>query len=372
MKKVYSYLILICLLLTSSAQSDSVVGKNFQIQSEALDENRSINVYLPDGYDESSNEGYSVLYVLDGQRLFLHAVSVKQSFTQFRLSPEFIIVGIDNKYPDRFRNFTQRREQFRRFITNELIPFIDNEFNTSKNRMLFGWEYAGSFTLHTLINAPTFFKSYLLASPYPIENQLNDFVSLLSIEDQDIKLFYTVSPNEHAVNIGTQKLTELLENNVGSIDWTFTELVNEQHRTTAYHTLFHGLANHFKYFPELQIDDLDAFDNNGGVDYIKKYYTIRNLQYGFEAEPTTWTKYTALRSALRSDSYERFVELATQLKLDEFFLDLNPYRILELAGYFEANSDFNKAEELYEMGLSKYQDNEQIKSRLQQLRNKKD
>lgn len=367
MKQIFSFLILTCLLLNSRAQSDNVIGKNFQIQSEVLGETRSINVYLPDEYDESKEDSYSVLYVLDGQRLFLHAVSVNQSFKQFRLSPEFIIIGIDNTYPNRFRNFTQRRDEFRDFIISELIPFVDSTFQTSEDRILFGWEYAGSFTLNTLINSPSYFNSYLLSSPYPIENQLIDLENMLNGENQDSKLFFTVSPNEHAVNIGTNKLISVLESNTGGLDWTFTELVNEQHRTTAYHTLFHGLANHFKYFPELQINDLETFDNNGGIEYINDYYTIRNKQYGFDPEPTTWTKYSILRSALRADNYERFDDLSSQFKLDHFFPDLNSNRMLEIAEYFESNKNIKKAKELYQMALGKYKDDERIKSRLELL-----
>ncbi len=75
------------------SNKDNLVGTNFLIQSEILNEIREIQVYLPEGY-ETSDKDYSVLYLLDGQRLFLHGVSLLQSFTHFKTTPE-LIAGIE-------------------------------------------------------------------------------------------------------------------------------------------------------------------------------------------------------------------------------------------------------------------------------------
>ncbi len=62
--------------------SQNHIGTNYSITSEALKEERQIQVFLPDGYEKTVAD-FPVLYLLDGQRLFPFGVSLLQSFTQF-------------------------------------------------------------------------------------------------------------------------------------------------------------------------------------------------------------------------------------------------------------------------------------------------
>ena len=72
---------------------DNVVGVNLTINSKFLKENRKIQVYLPDGYSKS-NKKYPVIYLLDGQRYFLYGVTLDRLLKHFRMTPDFIVVGI--------------------------------------------------------------------------------------------------------------------------------------------------------------------------------------------------------------------------------------------------------------------------------------
>ena len=95
----------------------NIVGTNYTLTSEILDEERKIQVYLPDNYSESGLD-YPVLYLLDGQLFYNSAVSLSNKFKQSRLSPEFIIVGISTSYPQRFGHFSSGKENFSEFINN--------------------------------------------------------------------------------------------------------------------------------------------------------------------------------------------------------------------------------------------------------------
>ena len=75
------------------SRKDNVVGATISIQSEIMNDEREIQIFLPGGYADS-NSKYPVLYILDGQRYFLHGVSLQKSFVEFEQTPEFIIVGI--------------------------------------------------------------------------------------------------------------------------------------------------------------------------------------------------------------------------------------------------------------------------------------
>ena len=83
MKKLILILAVITTALTAvTAQTngtDNIVGKKHTIASKILNEDRTIQVYTPDSYESSPEKKYPVMYLLDGQRLFLHGVSVVQS-----------------------------------------------------------------------------------------------------------------------------------------------------------------------------------------------------------------------------------------------------------------------------------------------------
>ena len=65
-------------LAAQITSESNIVGSNIQIQSKVLNQEREIQVYLPDGYEESE-KSFPVLYLLDGQRYFLHGVSLLKS-----------------------------------------------------------------------------------------------------------------------------------------------------------------------------------------------------------------------------------------------------------------------------------------------------
>jgi enterochelin esterase-like enzyme len=108
--KLFTIVLFCSLCFNSYAQTggvENIVGTNFLIKSEVLSEEREIQVYLPDGYTDSDRK-YPVLYILDGQRLFLHGVSLQKSFAAGRQTPEFIVVGITNKQSQGNINFSVR------------------------------------------------------------------------------------------------------------------------------------------------------------------------------------------------------------------------------------------------------------------------
>ncbi len=112
---------------------DFVIGKYLQMNSKILNEERTIVVDLPEGYDKS-HASYPVLYVLDAdwEDLFTTVVATSGYLNEFGRIPKMIVVGICNT--DRTRDMTPvkiKNEQtsggaafFLKFISEELMPFI--------------------------------------------------------------------------------------------------------------------------------------------------------------------------------------------------------------------------------------------------------
>ena len=323
----------------SSKESDNIVGKKFTISSKILTEDRDIQIFLPESY-HTSQQRYPVLYILDGQRLFTLGVSLSQSFrSTVKMSPEFIVVGINNKYPDRFNNFTTT--DFLDFIEQELISTVDKNYRTSQERILFGWEFAGAYAIESLINRPTLFSGHIAASPYPIDETWFAEKSRLEQLEGKFKhelkshLYITVSEGEGSVFAGTQKLNTLLKEKApDSLRWSYRVIPNEEHLSTPHASLFQGLKNYFYAYKEFHIEGLDQFQQAGGLKNFYAYNKIRAQRFGFDENPEIWSMFTIIRNAIRADNVEQFTLFMNEFKSSDLITKISLRNSTLIAQYY--------------------------------------
>lgn len=345
--------------INSEAQNEdkaNIVGSNYFIDSEILEEQRQVQIYLPSSYAETK-EKYPVLYLLDGQQYFSHAVSISKTFKQFKLTPEFIIVGINTSYPQRYGHFGNGMDNFIEFMEKELIAIVEQNFRTNDERLFFGWQYAGSLGFNLMANNTIAFDSYILASPFPILNKID---ALDNVSEINTMLYFSVSPDEYDVNHGTDKLDSLLSSKkIKGLDWSYSKLLSEEHHSTGYPTIYHGLRKYFKYYPEFQEDNLQKFIKAGSLDYAYGYAKERGRKYGFSSDLSTWSKYTIIRSSIRANDYGHFKTFVNEFLTDEFISDLK-YRSLDIASFYEKNENYKKAIDIYKVLLTVFPDSEGI------------
>src|SRR5947209_7955868 len=108
MKQFLLFTLVIFFYLISHSQIQSttplakplVIGEVHEVHSVILSEKRTVNIYLPDGYNAKDTNHYPVVYLLDGgvDEDFIHIAGLYQ-FNSFpwigRIKPS-IIVGIVN------------------------------------------------------------------------------------------------------------------------------------------------------------------------------------------------------------------------------------------------------------------------------------
>ncbi len=181
--------LLLCLLFCNNtlAQKEEtkkpfVIGEIIELQSKILNEKRTLNIYLPEGYHPDSAATYSVIYLLDGSadEDFIHIAGMVQfaNFPWVELLPQSIVVGIANV--DRKRDFTYptsvkeikeafptsgKSADFIRFLENELQPFIDKNYSTNSTKLLLGQSLGGLVATEILIKKPQLFSHYIIISP---------------------------------------------------------------------------------------------------------------------------------------------------------------------------------------------------------------
>jgi predicted alpha/beta superfamily hydrolase len=153
-----------------------VIGMSHELHSDVLGEDRQLIVHLPQGY-EAGQQHYPVMYLLDGDAHFHHTTGITQFLAGRGLMPQMIVVAIPNT--DRTRDLTPEpgtewaeraptaggADNFLRFLSDELIPWVDSEYRTAPYRVLVGHSFGGLFAAHALLTRPETFDAYVSISP---------------------------------------------------------------------------------------------------------------------------------------------------------------------------------------------------------------
>ena len=223
-----------------------------QLHSAVLNEDRTLNIYLPEGYHKDSS--YSVIYLLDGSadEDFIHVAG---------LVPQTIVVGIAKV--DRQRDFTfpatielDKKKfpvtggsaKFIGFFENELQPYINQSFKTNGNNMLIGQSLGGLLAAEVLLTKPDLFSQYVIVSPSLWWND----ESLLKVKPAPAKnntaVYIAVGKEGKVMEEDAKALHQLVKPVIKSDKLQFEFLGNKNHATI----LHQALMNAFEFLGRLK------------------------------------------------------------------------------------------------------------------------
>ena len=186
MRAIAPFLLLLtsalCAQVTSTVRTTPfILGDVLTFHSEVLDQERVLNIYLPDGYADSTLS-YPVIYVFDGSANedFPHIAGLAQFMNMYDLLPKSIVVGIANKGKSRYHDFTGPTESdsdkvwiptyggspaFIQYLQKEVEPMVEQHYRTSRHRTLIGQSLGGLLGMEVLFTKPELFDDYILVSP---------------------------------------------------------------------------------------------------------------------------------------------------------------------------------------------------------------
>ena len=236
------------------------IGDIVTIKSLILNEDRTLNIYLPEGYTAKDTLKYPVIYVLDGtmNEDFLHIVGLTQFFNLQYTMPKTIVVGIANV--DRKRDFTfpttdkgLKRDypttggsaKFISFIENEIQPFISKNYNINSNKMLIGQSLGGLLATEILLKRMDLFTHYFIVSPslwWDNESLLQDAQAYISAQkDIPIYAYISVGTEGNVMESEATKIFELLKKaNKNHLKTDFKFLPNENHASILHQSINEG------------------------------------------------------------------------------------------------------------------------------------
>lgn len=169
-------------IITSDTSKAFVIGKIDKIHSRILGEDRTLNIYLPEGYKQTDSVRYPVIFLLDGSadEDFIHIAGLVQfcSFAWVNQLPKSILVGIANV--DRRRDFTfpssapgdksanptaGHSEAFIKFLESELMTYVETRYKINGSRTLIGESLGGLLATEILLKNTNLFNRYIIVSP---------------------------------------------------------------------------------------------------------------------------------------------------------------------------------------------------------------
>lgn len=238
-------------------------GFKDSVYSKVLNENRKILIKLPKGYDKS-NKSYPVIYRLDGEiDLYSETIGIINRLAYIdELIPEMIVVMIENTNRNRdmmptktgFFNSEPGAENFKKFIDDELILYINSHFRTTNEKILCGQSLSAVFTLYYLLTSPDSFNSYIICSLgfLDCEEYFNNLTTefLKTKQDKTTKIFLTHGLTDFLDPNGTnKKQLSGFNQKIKSKENVFCDLkIYEAEGHVPFQSLYHGLR--FIYKPD--------------------------------------------------------------------------------------------------------------------------
>ncbi|MFN5418677.1 MAG: alpha/beta hydrolase [Flavobacteriia bacterium] len=245
--------------LHSQELSDSlfVLGEKKSLFSKQLNENRKLNIYLPEGYNKNDSIKYPVIYLLDGSadEDFIHICGIVQflNYPWIASLEKSIVVGIENV--DRKRDFTfpttvakdkidfpttASSSKFIAFIELELQQFIKEKYKITEHKTLIGQSLGGLLASEILAKKPLLFNRFIIISPSLWWDNESLFKEIEKIEKKDLnantEIYFAVG-NEGKVMVNdVKKLNKRLHSK--ELNPFFEYFPKENHATILHNAVY--------------------------------------------------------------------------------------------------------------------------------------
>ncbi len=236
-----------------------IIGQTYHLPSKILGMDRRITVRLPEGwmgYNDGEARDYPVLYVIDGgpQQDFPHLAGIVQSREINDTFSPLILVGIETinrrhqitPPATDIEIYTQElgakpggSADFRRFIGEELKPWIESKYRTSGRDAVLGESLAGLFIVETLMEAPHLFDDYIAVNPSLWWENMTYGVDAADRLPETLKgkrLYMTSAEEGYRHEAGISALVETLKADAPTgLSWVYYALAGSETHGSAYH-----------------------------------------------------------------------------------------------------------------------------------------
>jgi len=345
-----------CLLLTVTITSQTKgtpisIGDNYTISSKVLNQDREIQIYLPDSY-ASSTQQYPVLYILDGQWFFVNGVSIQKSLRTPGAIPEMIVVGIKNSNPLRRTLFSKESEKFTNFLKNEVVQFVDSNFRTTAERVIYGWEAAAYYLSELVLKESNIFSGAIITDGgVASEKTVKEFSS-----DKSIYLYISNSKRDIYYIASTEKFNKRLKKHQPkNLIWKYELFNDEVHETMPHLSMYKGIKYYYHNYDALVFESIQEYIDKGGIPYITSFLAEREQRFGKDDSIYESTQNSLIWLGLNRNNFKYFCFFMEEFK-DVLTTKryTNAYWQNKFGQFYLKHKDYKNAIKYFNTGLTKY------------------
>lgn len=345
MKTIFTSTVLLLLTFCVHAQTgrNISIGKKENIYSKLLNESRTIWIYTPNMTTPNADpeKRYPVLYLLDGDAHFYSTIGIIQQLSQANgngVIPEMMVVAIENT--NRIRDLIpsgdfNKTNPFVDFLSTELIPHINKNYNTAPFKLLVGHSLGGLTAIDILTRRTDLFNAYIAIDPsmwYDKEKFLTHAVSQIPKQKMDNKRLFIGTANTMPDGMTLQQLEKdksnetqhirsifkfdnFLKLNRNGLQYAQKYYPAERHNTVPLLSEYDGLRFIFDYY-FFDAGEKDFIDTSAQIAIkLKNHYAVVTEKMGYKnAAPEGLMNYLAYDALGKKhfDKAQKLFELNTE------------------------------------------------------------
>jgi predicted alpha/beta superfamily hydrolase len=410
MKLLLPLALIILTALSAAAQPNGniVIGKRDTVHSKILNEDRRIQVHVPDDYQTYPSQRYPVVYLLDGDGHFPSVMGMIQQLSEINgntVFPQMIVVGIPNT--NRQRDLTPTRaktspygdsnsvrgtgggENFTAFIEKELMPHIDSLYPTAPYRIMIGHSLGGLMVINTLVNHPGLFSAYIAIDPsmwWDDRKLLRQTETVLAQQKFTGKTLFLAIANTMPVGMDTAKVRkdttnttihirsilrlkdDLKKNRTNGLRFDYKYYAHDTHGSVPLIAEYDGFRFMFDYFSapytQMLFDDKSTAD--ALVAAVKAHYRTISEKMGYTVLPPEGSINELGYVYMQMGKWDRSAAFF-QLNTENYPKSGNTFD--SLGDLYSQRGDHQKAVDAYTKALTLY-DNADTKKKLEDQKTK--
>lgn len=359
---------------TTNTKSNPVnFGFQITFESEIFDQTRTINIALPQSFDEASKEHIYPVFILLEDEFFQMVSGVVKHLSSVERIPEMIVVSIKNEpsAPTIHTNGSnfwpgpqlvgENHDQFTDHIRNELIPYLKDEFRANDFHVVMGLSYTSIYVLHSFVKEPNLFDAHIAIAAGDIlgmgYSEGERFIDLIESEikgrsDKKRYLYITSADAD-----GGGKAPEIKEN-LEELDRKLYHLENqnlkffsgiypnEGHYDVALPGLMNALAiifpkkQWFARYRDIVAQPGDALQN------LDNYYDKLSKAYGFQILPRAERWNSVNRLSWIGPRLVKQGRITEGIAIIERWVQYQPYShiaLAELSSAYQVAGDLDKS-----------------------------
>jgi len=370
MKKLCAKLFFIFLSVVTFAQNVHTETFKSQELNGELNSERILKIYVPESYKQDSTRVYPLAIVLDAEYLFDIYVANSKLFALKDKAPEQIVVGIyQNQKNERKTDcsvnlnsmLTETSSKFYKFIKNELIDHIEDNYRISPFKTIVGNTITANFSNYFLVETEPIFNAYVNINP----SYATDIADLFrgKIPTLNSSTYYYLNSgnyNGEKKDKTIETVYYLLKNFENeNFKYKFDSFDNSTKVSSIGQAVSSAFAHIFEMYSSISKEEFDneiaELSPAEAIEYIEKKYV--EIQYSFGAnlkirERDIFAIESIILDKEDGDYLEEFGKMINRLYPE------SPIGDYYIGQYYETGNNLKKALKYYKNGYAKISGND--------------